>query len=107
MLCSQTCRDSPLIMYSERGSAVSVKRSHLSPAERRNRNLQEVLNESPKILSKCGLSRCHPMPTPASYSVQRTCWTLPAGRSPNFSTDLMTDVSQPGIGSASSSLLEA
>jgi hypothetical protein len=40
MLCSHTCRDSPLIMYSERGSAVSVKRCHLSPAARRNRNLQ-------------------------------------------------------------------
>ena len=50
-----------------------MKRSHDLPAGLRNRNLQADPRERPNILSKWGLSRCQPMPTPTSYSVQRTC----------------------------------
>ena len=64
MLCSQIWRDAPDIMYSERGSASSVKRSQDLPADLRNRNLQADPRERPNILSKCGLSRCQPMPIP-------------------------------------------
>ena len=73
MLCSQIRREAPDIMYSERGSASSVKRSHDLPEGLRNRNLHGEPSERPNIRSKWGLSRCQPMPTPTPYSVQTTC----------------------------------
>ena len=94
MLCSQIWRDAPDIMYSERGSASSVKRSQDLPADLRNRNLQADPSERPNVLSKCGLSRCQPMPTPTLYSVHRTRRRSVSGPPNVF--DLRRDLGQPG-----------
>src|SRR4051812_21682018 len=102
MLCSQTWRGGPDIIYSERGSASSVKRSHFSPWARRKRNLQGEAKDRPNTSSKCGLSRCQPMPTPVSYSVQSICRTRVDGP-PNASTCSTIGSSHSGIGAASCS----
>jgi hypothetical protein len=57
---------------SDLGSAASMKRSQEVPALRRNRNLHADASDRPKTSTKCGLSRCQPIPTPSSYSVHRT-----------------------------------
>ena len=95
MLCSHICREAPDIIYSDRGSASSVKRSHVLPVRLRKRNLQADPSDRPNIPSKCGLSRCQPMPTPTPYSVQRTCWIRVAGP-PNVSTFATISASQAG-----------
>ena len=75
-----------------------MKQFHVLPAGLRNRNLQADPSERPNTLSKWGLSRCQPISTPMSYSVQRPCW-IRVGGPPNVSTSAMISAGQEGIGS--------
>lgn len=70
----------------DRGSMMIVFRSHLAPRFSRSRKLQDASRETPATSSKCGLSRCHPMPAPGPYSLIRTWAKASAGRPANEAT---------------------
>src|SRR5215213_2700489 len=75
MLCSHSVREGPLSRYPDLGSAVRETRSHVEPTFRLSRNRHEESREMPTTSPNTALSRCHPMPAPAAYSVTRTCWS--------------------------------
>ena len=69
-----------------------MNRSHLLVSSLQNRNLQAEPCDRPNTRSKCGLSRCQPMPTPTSYSVQGPDQSITCAAE---SFDLLDDRDQP------------
>ena len=79
MLCSHSVRAGPLSRYADRGSAVRDTRSQPVPAFLLRRKRHADSSERPMTSPNTALSRCQPIPAPASYSVTRTCWSRSGG----------------------------